>query len=189
MKINERELPNICDVHTIVFDFDGVFTNNKVWVNQSGIESVCCDRADGFAFDLLRAFKKIDNNHLPNILILSKEKNSVVLERAKKLKIDCKFGVQDKLKYMKDFFSDLRPSNLDPFEGLIYLGNDLNDFLVMKEAGFSVAPIDAHPRIIDIADLVIPIKGGDGFVRAFMEKFLRLHTLSEGEFYELISNC
>jgi 3-deoxy-D-manno-octulosonate 8-phosphate phosphatase (KDO 8-P phosphatase) len=186
---NKGELPSICDVHTIVFDFDGVFTNNKVWIDQDGRESICCDRGDGLAFDLIRAFKKTSRDPFPDIFILSKEKNSVVVERAKKLQVDCKYGIDNKLKYIKDFFSQTHPKRQKPFEGLIYIGNDLNDFLVMKSAGYSVAPMDAHPKILGIANLVIPINGGDGFVRAFIEKFLRLHTLKEGEFDEFISNC
>lgn len=189
MTSNKKNLPDICDVHTIVFDFDGIFTNNRVWVDQEGKESVCCDRADGLAFDLIRAFKKANSNYFPYIFILSKEKNSVVFERAQKLGIDCRYGVSNKLEHIKKYFHESQPQNDKPFDGFIYLGNDLNDYLIMKSAGYSVAPIDAHHKILEIADLVIPIKGGEGFVRAFIEKFMRLNTLTTGEFDEFISNC
>jgi 3-deoxy-D-manno-octulosonate 8-phosphate phosphatase KdsC-like HAD superfamily phosphatase len=46
-------LPELKNIHTIVFDFDGVFTNNKVWVDEDGKETVRCDRSDGLGFDLL----------------------------------------------------------------------------------------------------------------------------------------
>jgi 3-deoxy-D-manno-octulosonate 8-phosphate phosphatase (KDO 8-P phosphatase) len=61
--LNKNKLPSVNEIHTIVFDFDGVFTNNKVWVDQDGRESVCCDRSDGLAFDILRIFqrKKFDD--------------------------------------------------------------------------------------------------------------------------------
>ena len=44
------------DFHTLIFDFDGVFTNNKVYVDEIGKEFVKCDRSDGLAFDILRKF-------------------------------------------------------------------------------------------------------------------------------------
>ena len=49
------------EIHTIIFDFDGVFTDNKVYIDKSGNELVKCDRSDGFAFDLLRRFLKLTN--------------------------------------------------------------------------------------------------------------------------------
>ena len=54
--MSDIQLPDWRSVHTIVFDFDGVFTDNKVWTDQNGQESVCCDRGDGLAFDILRKF-------------------------------------------------------------------------------------------------------------------------------------
>ena len=78
-----KQLPDWKDVHTIVFDFDGVLTDNKVWIDQDGTESVCCDRGDGLGFDLLRTFIKA-NNWALNCFILSKEKNPVVSARAEK---------------------------------------------------------------------------------------------------------
>ena len=79
--------PDLTCIHTVVFDFDGVFTNNKVWIDQNGRESVCCDRGDGLAFDLVRAFQKKREINA-EFFILSKESNPVVVERAKKLKLD-----------------------------------------------------------------------------------------------------
>jgi len=57
----DKTFPDHKVIHTIVMDFDGVFTDNKVWVDQNGLESVRCDRGDGLGFDLLRSFMKINN--------------------------------------------------------------------------------------------------------------------------------
>ncbi len=54
----KKPLPALETIHTVVFDFDGVFTDNKVWVDQDGRESVRCDRADGLALDLVPAFQR-----------------------------------------------------------------------------------------------------------------------------------
>ncbi len=182
-----KEFPNKESIHTVVFDFDGVFTDNKVWVDQEGRESVRCDRSDGLAFDFLRYFKKrglgID------FFILSKETNPVVLNRARKLKVDCHHGVNDKLSFMQDYLAAKFPLLGDVFEGLVYLGNDLNDMPVMLKAGYSISPADAHPMVLEVADLVMPQKGGEGFVRAFVERLLGIHNLSKEKVYELISNC
>lgn len=177
----DKTLPDWKDVHTIVFDFDGVFTDNKVWVDQNGVESVRCDRGDGLGFDLLRAFMKA-NNWALNYFILSKEKNPVVTVRAGKLNIDCVQAVSDKAVYLANYLDE----NKLRTEGLVYLGNDLNDLAAMRSVGFSIAPSDAQALILDQADIVLPQRGGDGFVRAFIELLIRLEKMSAEEVAKLI---
>lgn len=180
-----RSFPKLSDVHTISFDFDGVFTDNKVWVDQEGRESVRCDRADGLAFDMLRYFKNKKNLSF-DFFILSKESNPVVTARASKLKIPCFHGIKNKLCFMREYFLSRNMA----FDGLIYFGNDLNDFSLMNQAGYSVAPQDAHPIIKEIADLVLEKKGGEGCVREFIESFLlKIELLNKEEFHEFISYC
>ena len=69
------------EIELIVFDFDGVFTDNKVFVDQQGNESVRCSRSDGLAFDLLRFYIKKFNINC-SFFILSTEINAVVKKRA-----------------------------------------------------------------------------------------------------------
>ena len=76
-----KPFPVLKTIHTVAFDFDGVFTDNKVWVDQNGRETVRCDRGDGLAFDLVRAFQR-EGKTTANFFILSKEANPVVLARA-----------------------------------------------------------------------------------------------------------
>ena len=178
--MSDKKLPDWKDIHTIVFDFDGVFTDNKVWVDENGVESVCCDRGDGLGFDILHNFMKA-NSWAPNCFILSKEKNPVVSVRAVKLRVDCFQSMSNKADYLAKYFDE---NNLKA-EGLVYLGNDLNDLAAMRSAGFSVAPKDAHKVILEQADLVLPNKGGDGFVRAFIELLIGLENMSASEVAEL----
>lgn len=180
--------PAFQDIHTVVFDFDGVFTDNKVWVDQDGRESVRCDRGDGLGMDFVREFQK-NRGLKTQFFILSKEKNPVVLARAAKLKLECRHGITNKLEYMRSYFAEKIPHDPSPFVGLIYLGNDLNDLPLFESAGCSVAPNDAHPIIKAHATWKLPQNGGEGFVRAFIEKFLRIEQLSTGEINELVSNC
>lgn len=183
-----KPLPDLEAIHTVAFDFDGVFTDNKVWVDQDGHESVRCDRGDGLAFDLVRAFQR-RGRLAAKFFILSTETNPVVFARAKKLNIGCHQGVGGKLGFMTEHLAARLSDHADPFAGLVYLGNDLNDLPLMHRAGYTVAPMDAHPLICDIAHLVIQKRGGDGFVRAFIERLLGINQLTKEEINELISDC
>jgi 3-deoxy-D-manno-octulosonate 8-phosphate phosphatase (KDO 8-P phosphatase) len=183
-----KTFPNIGDIHTVAFDFDGVFTDNKVWVDQDRRESVRCDRGDGLAFDLVRAFQK-QGKMSTDFFILSKETNPVVLKRAKKLQLDCHHAIGDKLGFMTEYLQDKLPDHVDPFAGLVYLGNDINDLPLIRRAGYTVAPADAHPMVREVAHLVLEHRGGEGFVRAFIERLLEIDKLTKEEMDELISNC
>ena len=183
-----KPCPSLSAIHTVAFDFDGVFTDNKVWVDQDGRESVRCDRGDGLAFDLVRSFRhsgRLD----AEFLILSKEPNPVVLARARKLKLDCHHGVNDKLGFMRKYLAERFPEDETAFQGLVYLGNDLNDLPLMRHAGYAVAPTDAHPMVRNVAHLTIERPGGEGFVRAFIELLLKINELSPEEIDELVSSC
>ena len=180
-----RDLSCWFDFHTLVFDFDGIFTNNKVYLNQRGEESIRCDRGDGLGLDMLRAFiSKYDWNL--DMFILSKELNPVVSSRAKKLKIKCNQGISNKLKFINEYllsrFGDVDYSS----SGLIYLGNDLNDLESIIFSGFSACPIDSHSLVKDQVNLVIDKKGGEGFVREFIEKLISLDTKTVNEINDLI---
>ena len=105
-RLADQSLPEWTEIHTIIFDFDGVFTDNKVWIDQSGCEFVRCDRADGLAFDLLRGF--IAQNHwCLTYFILSKEKNPVVSARARKLRVACNQGVSNKVAFIEKYMNSL----------------------------------------------------------------------------------
>ena len=179
--MSDKNIPYWRDVHTIVFDFDGVFTDNRVWVDQNGIESIRCDRSDGLGFDLLRAFIQKNNWEL-QYFILSKEMNPVVSARAQKIQVDCMQSISDLAFFLKQYLTN---NNLDS-DGLIYLGNDLNDLAAMQISGFSIAPADSHPLILNQANLILPRKGGDGFVREFIEMLIGLERMSATEITNLL---
>ena len=164
---------SIEEIHTIIFDFDGVFTDNKVHVDQVGNEMVCCDRRDGLGIDMLR--RHMSNHENLDVFILSTETNPVVSARAEKLKLKCTQSQGDKLTFLKSYLQKRFGCYEEYYKGVVYLGNDLNDLSVMKVVGYSVAPQDAHDQIKGVADCVYKQNGGDGFVRAFIEN--------------LISNC
>ena len=120
---------------------------------------------------------------------MSKETNSVVAARAKKLKIDFYQGIDNKMIFIENYLNKRFPDQPDVLNGLVYLGNDLNDLQVMQKAGFSIAPCDAHKLICEVASRVFPQRGGDGFVRAFIEELLGFDLLTKEQINELIFDC
>lgn len=185
MTKKNKNWPSIKDVHTIIFDFDGIFTDNKVYVMQDGQEFVRCDRADGLAIDFLRRYRDRQQPDL-DFFIVSTEKNSVVTARAKKLQLACKQSIGDKFIFIKEYLQTRFPKQKNPFSGLIYFGNDLNDLQVMIHAGFTAVPADAHPKVKRAATVVLPQNGGEGFVRAAIEKLLNINAMPLEAIYELV---
>ena len=157
---------NLKNIDAFVFDFDGVLTDNRVYVDQDGKESVCCNRSDGLAFEALRKLK------LPTF-ILSSESNPVVAARAKKLQIPVLHGIKDKRKALLELCSQ---NNYD-FKRIFYIGNDLNDFHVMKDCVYSACPSDSHSLINKISKFTLSSRGGDGVVREILESIFKLDLL------------
>ena len=159
----QNKLITLENIDAFIFDFDGVLTNNLVFVDQDGKESVSCNRSDGLAFDVLRKLKK------PSY-ILSTEKNPIVSARAKKLKIQAIQGVEDKVKELLS----LAKTNEYNLNRILYVGNDINDYKAMKLCGYSACPSDSHEKIRSIATFVLQKKGGNGVIRELLEVKLNI---------------
>ena len=180
-----KPIPIWKNIHTIIFDFDGVFTDNKVLTDQHGNESVICDRSDGLAFNMLKNFA-IKNNWDLEYFILSTEINPVVRRRAEKLKLTCNNGINSKTDFVKQYLINRFGNASESNSGVIYLGNDLNDYNVMKLIGFPICPNDAHPLIKSICNLVLEKRGGNGCVREFIEKLLVQDQIDNQSLIDLI---
>lgn len=141
-------------IKLIVYDFDGVMTDNKAIVDQNGKESVKINRSDGLGVSLIKDLGIYQ-------MILSTEKNSVVSKRGEKLGIPVVQGVDDKAKILTNYCSE----NGFLLEETMYIGNDLNDYICMEIAGIKGCPSDAEPEIIEICDWVSKVKGGNGVIR------------------------
>jgi len=160
MNNNDSKFPE--KVEFIIFDFDGVFTDNKVYTAQDGTETVVCDRRDGLGIKML---KKIN---IP-MFILSMEQNPVVIARAKKLDLEVKAGCEDKKSFLKNYFKQrgINPANV------IYIGNDINDLDAMEMVGFSVCPSDSHVKVKESATYILASNGGNGAVRELAELLIQ----------------
>jgi YrbI family 3-deoxy-D-manno-octulosonate 8-phosphate phosphatase len=151
--LRSRPHPTTADIDLLVFDFDGVLTNNLVWVSEHGEESVSCNRSDGLAFDKLK-------RHGLKILIMSTETNPVVEARAKKLQIPVLHSVADKGLQME---SHLLEHGLNP-QRVAYIGNDVNDIAAMSRVGWPMAVADAADGAKSAARIVLDRRGGEGVV-------------------------
>lgn len=157
---------SIDKIDAFIFDFDGVITNNLVYIDQEGKESVSCSRADGLAFDVLRKL------NIPSF-ILSSEINPVVKMRANKLRIQAIQGIHDKEIAVKEL-ANKYSYNL---KNLIYIGNDLNDYQAMKICGYSICPADSHSLIKEISNVTLDSNGGNGVVRELLENVFDLNII------------
>ena len=145
-------------IKLIVYDFDGVMTDNKVYVDQDGKETVQVNRGDGLG---ISEIKKLGIEQI----IISTEKNPVVVKRAEKLGIGCMQGIENKKAALIDYCEN---NNFD-LQNVAYVGNDINDKEVMEIAGTTYCPLDAHESIQDISDNTLKAKGGDGVIRELLD--------------------
>jgi YrbI family 3-deoxy-D-manno-octulosonate 8-phosphate phosphatase len=144
----------LASVQLIAFDFDGVFTDNTVYVTQDGVESVRCWRSDGLGLSRLRSIGA-------QCFIISTEANPVVTARANKLKIPCKQGIEDKAKVILETCREL---GISP-EQTMFVGNDINDIPAFKSIGVPVAVADAYPEVYPHVLFRTEKPGGFGAVR------------------------
>lgn len=151
--------PERIDVDALVTDFDGVHTDDGVYVSQDGVEQVRVHRGDGLGVGHLRSAG------VP-LLILSKEKNPVVTARARKLGVDVLQGIDDKATALRDWCAAHR---LDP-DRVAYVGNDVNDLPALRVVGWPIAVADAHPDVLAAARVVTEARGGHGAVREICDR-------------------
>ena len=154
-------------IQAIAFDFDGVFTDNIVYVMQNGDEAVACNRSDGMGISMLLAVG------VP-LVIISTEDNPIVTVRGAKLNLEVIQGADDKLPRLVDWAGQ----NGLTLDQVAFLGNDVNDVECLKKAGLGVAVADAYPVAMDAADLVLTKKGGHGAVREIADLWLAANSVS-----------
>jgi YrbI family 3-deoxy-D-manno-octulosonate 8-phosphate phosphatase len=160
------KLPAAIDL--VVFDFDGVFTDNRVLVSSDGRETVICDRADGHGISRLRRFG------IP-LVVISAETDPVVAARCQKLELECLQGVDDKLAALCRLVHDRGAA----LSNTVYVGNDINDLLCLKAVGCAVVPGDAHADVRPHAHVVLTCSGGRGAVRELCDAILKHLSKSE----------
>lgn len=147
-----RGLPEQVDL--VVFDFDGVLTDNRVWVDQDGREMVAANRSDSLGLAQMRALGV-------QAMVISKEVNPVVAARCRKLNLEYVQGIDDKAVLLENL---LRERQIDP-QNVVYVGNDTNDLPCFPIVGCAVSVADGQPAVLRAADIILSQRGGHGAVR------------------------
>ncbi|MFN2304906.1 MAG: HAD hydrolase family protein, partial [Anaerolineales bacterium] len=149
-------------VSLVVFDFDGVMTDDRVWVNQEGVESVSANRSDGMGIEKLLAagFKSV---------IISTEANPVVAMRAIKLGLPYFHGIGDKTSTLSAY---LEKEDISAQE-TVYVGNDVNDLACFPLVACAFAVANAHPEVLHKADRILNHCGGQGAVREICDMLIK----------------
>lgn len=153
-------------VRLLAFDFDGVMTDDTVYTDQEGRETVRCSRSDGMGIGMLQ------EQGLTEVVIISREGNPVVTARAKKLGLAVQQSVMDKAQALRDLVQSRGYSR----EEIVFVGNDLPDLVTLSEVACFVCPTDAHPEVVRQADLVLDHKGGKGAVREICDRIRTLQA-------------
>jgi 3-deoxy-D-manno-octulosonate 8-phosphate phosphatase (KDO 8-P phosphatase) len=158
------------NIKLFITDIDGVWTDGGMYYDTTGNEWKKFNTADSAGVLFL---------HLINIpvAIITGEDTEIVKQRAEKLKIDYLFmGVKNKMAVGLELCSKLGIT----LDEVAYIGDDINDILLLKKVGLSAAPSNAPDYVKNIVNWKINVKGGEGAFRAFVEKYLKNVNLLEG---------
>jgi YrbI family 3-deoxy-D-manno-octulosonate 8-phosphate phosphatase len=155
-----RLIPTIA---IVAFDFDGVFTDNSVFVFEDGREAVRCTRADGLGLERLAAAGVAT-------AIISTERNPVVSARAAKLRMRCVQDCGDKVAALTAIATELGVG----LDRAAFVGNDVNDVPCLQAVGLPIVVSDAHPDVLAFAKYQTVTRGGYGAVREVCDVFVKV---------------
>jgi len=150
-------------IKLVLTDNDGVLTDTGVYFSEKGEELKRFSIRDGMGIERLRKHAGIET------IIITGEDSGSVKARAKKLEIkEYYLGVQKKADVIPDI---MKKNNVKP-ENIAFIGDDANDFELMKIIGFKVTPADGMNFIKEIADYICINKSGNGAFRELAELIL-----------------
>lgn len=158
-----KEIMN--DITTFIFDIDGVLTDGSVFVTNEGEILRTMNIRDGYA---LKA--AVESGY--NVCVISGGSNEGVRVRLRNLGItDIHLGTPDKVETYKEY---IELYNIKP-EQVLYMGDDIPDFHVMKLVGLPTCPQDASPEIKAISKYISHKNGGKGAAREVIEQVMKVH--------------
>jgi YrbI family 3-deoxy-D-manno-octulosonate 8-phosphate phosphatase len=157
------------DIRLFATDVDGVLTDAGMYYSESGDEWKKFNTRDGMGIKLLQKAGLIT-------AIVTQERTKLVARRAERLAIpELHQGVMDKLSVIRD----MALRNGISLQQVAYIGDDVNDIEALKAVGFSAAPADGLPQILQIVDYVCQKNGGEGAVRELAEMILQSRVESK----------
>jgi len=152
------------NITTVVLDVDGVLTNGDI-ILMPGMQPVRKMNAkDGYAMQLA-----VRNGI--RMAIITGGKSPEVKDRLQGLGItDIYLGASSKM----ESYEDLKMCYDLTDDEILYMGDDIPDYDIMKIVALAAAPQDAAPEIKSVADYVSPVNGGKGCVRDVLEQLLKI---------------
>lgn len=157
-------------IKIVLTDNDGVLTDTGVYYSTKGEEFKRFSIRDGMGVERLRKYAGIKT------VIITGEESGSVRARAEKLKIkEYYLGVKNKVDVLPEI---MKKNNVKP-ENIAFIGDDANDYKLMKLIGFKVTPADGMNFIKDISDYVCENIGGNGAFRELAELILAFQSDSE----------
>ena len=153
-------------IKLILTDVDGVLTDGGMYYSECGEIMKKFNTRDGMAVELLSK-QKI------NTIIITRENSKIVKSRGKKIKVHKTYvGILQKELLLDEILSK---SGLK-LDNIAYVGDDVNDYEIMKRCGFSCSPNDAAKKIKNISDYICNKNGGDGVLREVADLILDLRN-------------
>lgn len=161
--LSQKPKPSVqmlANISHVFLGFNGVLTNNKVYISASGEATARCDRADVLG---IRQLKNIGKQ----VSILSSDASPVIESSASVFMLEATVGCVDKALYLRDW---MKQRNIEAHQ-VAFVGSALHDLGVMQQVGLRLCPADADPEVLAIADYVIPKLGGEGLLKDVSDLF------------------
>lgn len=151
------------DFKFLVTDIDGVLTDGGMYYTESGDEFKKFNAKDGMAIKILLS----EGYHVG--FLSSGTNSNIIKNRAKTIGVEyVMIGTWKKLEQLKKWCDELNIS----IDNVAYIGDDINDLVVIKAVGLSACPADAVDEIKKEADIILTKKGGDACLREFVDNYL-----------------
>lgn len=159
----EKQEEKISRIKLFAFDVDGVLTNGEIIYTSGGEEIKVFNAKDGQGIDLM-------NKNGFITAVITARKSSIVARRALELKVTEVFqGSKNKLESIKLL---MEKYGLDLSE-IAYVGDDLPDLCVLKEAGLAFCPYDAVEEVKQVCHFISSKEGGNGAVRQITDFLIK----------------
>ena len=160
--VSKQFIKSCKKIKAVISDIDGILTDGGMYYSEKGEVFKKFNTRDGMAVELMK--EKIVT------ILITQEKSKIALQRAKKLKIsDIHVGIVKKELLLPKI---CKKYNVKPSE-ILYIGDDVNDYEIMKKVGLSATPADGMDVIKKISDYICVTKGGDGVFREIADLILK----------------
>lgn len=152
-------------IKTFVFDVDGVLTEGSLLILQDGQMARLMNIKDGYALQLAVKMGY-------RVVIISGGTSEAVKERLERLGVtDCFLNINNKKEKLLEYVAQHQLN----WAEVLFMGDDIPDYVPMQMAGFACCPSDAVAEIKQISQYISPIAGGKGCARDVIEKVLKLN--------------